>query len=361
VEPENTSPVGRGRRPRRSAPTKAVLAAVALGTAAVLGLGVWATIAASMSAGPASEPQADQIEVFTFVESGIVYVDPDTAEIIWRNAQRVSKTIGKDPWRNPEPTDADVGPVRPWNDDRQIVGNPGHNVVSWVETADGRRGDIVVVEASTGKELARAPVDGPPGDSVVISSVDDEAVYFAVVEQNWPFPDVDSDFVRVWRYAAGEQPERGPRDSTVYFNDFSAGVSAIYVQTGVLFERTDLVTLSVASGADTARTDFGGALSPDGRFWYGAESSKVFETATGKAFEIPTAPEREYAWTGATELVLTVCDGGARECQTHTCDAGRPGGVVCAPGLRWPESAEGSPFGLCAPYGLACGSRMPVT
>ena len=193
--PRAVAPGGRRRRPRASA------VILAVGAAAVLALGAWAGIVWIQVAGTSEPREGGQVEVFTFVETGIVYLDPDTSEIIWQNTEQDKRTIGERPWRNPEPTDAGVPAVRPWNLHRDIVGNPEHNVVSWVETVDGRRGDILVVEADTGEELARAPIEGPQlvvvdgveylqDDYVVIASVDDEAVYFAVVDRNWPFPDV---------------------------------------------------------------------------------------------------------------------------------------------------------------------------
>ncbi|MDQ4138644.1 MAG: hypothetical protein M3116_07365 [Actinomycetota bacterium] len=327
-------------------------------TATLVALAVWAAVGASVSAGSDRQAQADPIEVFTFVDTGIVYVDPDTSEIIWQNEQRDRKTIGRDPWWNAERTDGETTPIQPWGEHREIVGNPDHDIVAWVETENGRRGDIVVVEAHTGDVLARAPIKGPSEDSVIISSVDDEAVYFAVVEQNWPFPDIARDNVRVWRWAAGEEPQGGLRPSVVYLNDLSAGVTASYVHGGVLFEDAEQQTASIARPQFPVYTDFGGALSPDGRYWYASKGSQVVETTTGRVIDLPTGRERVHGWISADELALIVCD--TRECRMHTCDVGRTAGGVCTPGLRWAEAAEGSPYGLCRPYGLACGSRMPV-
>ena len=359
--PPAAVPGGRSRRrPRASA--------VILAVGAALGLSAWAGIVWLQFSGP-GEPRADgQIEVFTFVETGIVYLDPDTSEIIWQNTEQVKRTIGERPWRNSAPTDAGVAAGQPWNLHRDIVGNPEHNVVSWVETVDGRRGDILVVEADTGEELARAPIEGPQqvvvdgveyprDDYVVIASVDDEAVYFAVVDSNWPWPDVHPDTIGVWRWAAGEDPRFGTLGDG-YFNDLSAGVSAFYSAQGTVFEHADGERVV---GPNTAETDFGAALSPDGRFWYPAKSSKIVETATGEAFEITTSPEQAYGWTGAAELVLVTCDGRTGECQTHTCDFERDDGRFCTPSPPWPRHTDGGPFGVCAEYGLACRSSMPTS
>jgi hypothetical protein len=249
------------------------------------------------------------------------------------------------------------------------VGNPEHNVVSWVETVDGRRGDILVVEADTGEELARAPIEGTPlvvvdgveypqEDYVVIASVDDEAVYFAVADRNWPFPDVHPDTIGVWHWAAGEDPQFGALGIDGYVNDLSAGVSASYSGGGTVFEDADGETVI---GPDTSGTDFGAALSPDGRFWYPANSSQIVETATGEAFEITPAAEQAYGWTGAAELVLILCDERTGECQTHTCDFERDDGRFCTPSRPWPRQTDGGPFGVCAAYGLACRTNMPTS
>jgi hypothetical protein len=359
VEPEGASATAHSGPRTLTGRRKTIVLMLVLGLSALASVCLGAAVASTLAGSSEREPDFDRVEVFTFVDSGIVYIDPDTSDIIWRNRQLDSKKIGEAPWRNPEPTDPEVGPVRPWGENRLIVGNPDHSVVSWVESVDGERGDMVVVEAQTGEVLARAPIDGEPDASVVISSLDDEAVYYAVVERNWPFPDVDSKTIHVWRWAAGEEPQDGPRSSTVYFNDLSAGVSAIYIEQGVLFEDREARPLS-SWHSYAGRTDFGGALSPDGRFWYGAETSRVTETATGVEIKLPTARERSYGWTGAAELTLTVCEPDTGACQMHTCEVGGAAAVLCAPGLRWAAAAEGSPTGVCLQYGLACGSRMPI-
>jgi hypothetical protein len=357
VEPKGASAVAHRDAGRRRTP--ALLIVLVLGLAALASVGIWAAVASTMTAGSGTGSTFDRVEVFTFVESGIVYVDPDSSEIIWRNRQRDSETIGKAPWRNPKSRWQDMTPNEPWGENRLLVGNPEHDVVSWVETVGGQRGDMVVVEAATGEVLARTPVEGEPDASVVISAVDDEAVYYTVMERAWQFSDVDPRRISVWRWAAGEEPA-AILPSNSYFNDLSAGIRAVYTEEGVRFEDAETRPLSSRDGY-SARTDWGGALSPDGRFWYGAETSDVLETATGDVIDLPIPTERDYGWTSADQLTLTVCEPGTGACQMHTCQLGPAADeVFCAPGLRLAPAAERSQAGLCLPYALACGSRMPV-
>ena len=163
----------------------------------------------------------------------------------------------------------------------------------------------------------------------------------------------------MWRWAAGEDPQFGTLGRGGYFNDLSAGVSAFYSEQGIVF---DDANGEWVQGPDTpVITDFGAALSPDGRFWYPAKSSQIVETATGEAVEITTAAEHAYGWTGAAELVLIICDERSGECQTHTCDFERDDGRFCTPSRPWPRQTDGGPFGVCAAYGLACRSNMPTS
>ena len=87
----------------------------------------------------------------------------------------------------------------------------------------------------------------------------------------------------------------------------------------------------------------GGALSPDGRYWYGAGTSQIVSTATGIPIGIPAARERDYAWTGAAELTLTkpflVCSAVTGQCQGPATFAAQD---------------------VCAPYGVVCGTNLPV-
>lgn len=95
---------------------------------------------------------------FTTTSTGVVYVDAETSGIVWEDWEHAARAIGRQPWL--EPSGTRVG--YQWGEFREIVGNPSHDLVSWVETIDGHRGDIVVVQPSTGKVLARTGINSPP-------------------------------------------------------------------------------------------------------------------------------------------------------------------------------------------------------
>ena len=315
---------------------KVVVAVAAVCAAALVTIGFWTGSTLS-----ASSVREKPVEVFTFVRSGIVYVDPDTAEIIWQSLHRVKKTIGEDPWTNPgRKTPNRASGLVPWREDRDIVGNPDDNVVSWVESVDGRRGDIVVVDALTGEVRARAEILAPSNHPVVIASVDDETVYFATPHPATGFPDVARADIWTWRWASGEDPL--PRRSTRYVNDVSAGIWAVYGN-GLEFEDSDGRTLSTHSIGEEVPTDFGSALSPDGRFWYGSRTSQIVETATGNVIEVSGTRERNYGWTARAELLMTkpfvVCSAATGRCHG-------PAGVPAQ--------------GVCSLYGIMCGNNLPV-
>lgn len=317
---------------------KRAVTVVVLGAAVLSGISLWSSL--SPPADPVGAPDA-LISVFTFVSTGIVYVEPETSEIVWQDAGRDEQTIGEIPWRN-------QGKARPgestgfpaWRENRDLVGNPDHDLVTWVETEDGERGDLVVVRASTGEVLARTPVQAPEESFIVIASVDEDAVYFATPHPTTGFPDVPGAKIWVWRWTAGEQPEN--LESGRYYNDVSAGMWAVYGN-GVEFEDEHGRTLVTVPFSDEKPTDFGGALSPDGRFWYGARTSQIVETATGTTIDIPAARERDYAWTGSKELTLTkpflVCSAVTGQCQGPTTFVAQD---------------------VCAPYGIVCGDNLPV-
>lgn len=319
----------------RTSPKASVIAVVVLCVGALVAVGVW-----SGSMGAGSVPHSRRIEIFTIVRTGIVYVEPETSEIVWQNLQRDRKSIGESAWTNPGPKALNrVSGLLPWREGRDIVGHPDHDLVAWVETVAGERGDIVVVEASSGDELARAAIRAPSDHPVVIASVDEEAVYFATPDPTTGWPDVPRADVWVWPWAAGDEPFS--RRSGRYLNDVSAGIWAVYGD-GLEFEDSTGRTLSSVEFTAEKPTDFGSSLSPDGRFWYGARTSQIIETATGRVIAIPGARERNYGWTSTSELTLT-----------------RPPTLCSALTGR----CHGPGFllqGQCAPYGIVCGDRLPV-
>jgi hypothetical protein len=265
------------RRNQTSQRTRA-LAVVVFCVALLTAIGVWD--ASSIRAESDAEPEAAPISVFTLVATGIVFVEPEFLDIVWKNNRGNQKTIGDVPWRNrgtARPSDSTGSPA--WRDHREIVGNPDHDLVSWVETTDGQRGDLLVVEASTGVVLARTPIRAPANHHVVVASIDDETVHFATPEPGTGYPDVPGGDMWVWRWPAGEVPENLGDDR--FYNDVSAGTWAVYGRNGVEFEDENRRTLSTVAFPEGRPTDLGGALSPDGAYWYGAGTSQIADTATG--------------------------------------------------------------------------------
>lgn len=327
-----------GRRMHSSRIKHAVRVAV-LCVAVLVGIGVWGSLV--RPADPDGAPENPHISVFTLVSTGLVYLDPETSEIVWKDTDRNEMTIGEAPWLNQgraRPSESTGYPA--WRENRHLVGNPDHDLVAWVQTEDGARGDLVVVEASTGELLARTSLQAPVASFVIIASVDEDAIYFATPLPTTGFPDVPGAKIWSWSWATGGDPvtiEKGR-----YYNDVSAGTWAVYGN-GVEFEDEHGRTLATFPFSEEHPTDFGGALSPDGRYWYGAGTSQIVSTATGTPIGIPAARERDYAWTGAAELTLTkpflVCSAVTGQCQGPATFAAQD---------------------VCAPYGVVCGTNLPV-
>jgi hypothetical protein len=86
------------------------------------GIGVWS----------ASHPQTSTraqlgitpVSAFTFVSTGIVFVEPETGEIIWKNKRNERKTVGEGAWRNPQPAErSELTGFPAWRENRDIIGN----------------------------------------------------------------------------------------------------------------------------------------------------------------------------------------------------------------------------------------------
>ncbi|MFC0682379.1 hypothetical protein ACFFGH_31500 [Lysobacter korlensis] len=338
-----------GKAPAPSALVAAIATAVLIAGAMVANAPVLA---------PVSEPDRTPIEVFTIVKTGIVYVDPETSEIVWRSRERKTRTLSERPWRDAHPGGVDAEHL-PWRPHRDIIGNPDHDVVAWVETAEGRRGDLVVVEAHSGNLLARAPLGIPLERPVVLASLDDEALYYATSDTADGVIGVPSEDIWVWRWAAGEEPQQDPR-RPAFLNDVSAGVWAVYTSGGIAFEDADGRQLSYARIYYEIVPDFGSALSPDGRYWYGGERSVVIETTTGDAVAIAPAHGRDFGWSGAAELTLAACHAVTGRCHTITCDVTRPIRGPCDPRLPRRETTAPSAYGACLRFALPCGPHMPA-
>ena len=330
-------PTGRTGRRRQKSPISPALAVVIPCVVALIGIGIWN---APRPAGSDDQAAPLRVSVFAFVDTGIVFVDPDTSEIVWKNVDGDHKTIGDDPWRDPQkPSPSTLTGFPAWREDRDIVGHPDHDLVSWVETSDGGRGDLIVVEASTGDILARTPISAPTDRSVVIAGVDENAVYFATPDPTTGFPDMPGTDIWTWSWPEGTEPVA--HEVERFYNDVSAGKWAMY-DNDVEFADANRQSAVMVDFAETGFTDFGGAFSPDGKYWYGSGTVQIFETATGEAIELPTSRKRNYGWTGSVELTMTdpflTCSAVTGQCR--------------GPASVFPD--------VCAPYDIVCGEHLPL-
>jgi hypothetical protein len=263
-------------------------------------------------AGADAWPADLRVTTLTEVSTGVVYVDAAAGRVVHRGWDDRSTVIGTTPWEDQVGADETSSPElvgAPWGDHRELVGNPSHDVVTWVEKVGGVRGDLVVVRASTGEELARTAVPGDAGRSVVIASVDDEAVYLATPPHTDRLGDMRGEDVWTWRWSEGQLP-KDARHVADLVADVSGGVFAVY---GTRIEFRDGGGRLLSTTMDTGdRAFFGHMMSPDGRFWRSGMEWFVYETATGERASRPTGEARA-AWSGAAELVslydgrLTVC------------------------------------------------------
>ncbi|WP_461163169.1 hypothetical protein [Arthrobacter sp. R4-81] len=232
-----------------------------------------------------------RVASFTTTSTGVVYVDAETSRLLWADWEHGSRELA---WMEPKETRAG----RQWGefrDIRDIVGNPSHDLVSWVQRG-AYSGDIVVVRPSTGEVLAQAPIPSLPAEkSVVYGSIDDAAVYYASSPGGGATGDV-----WVWRWAAGEVPQLSDRPVA----DVSGDIWAVEREDRIDFENADGTVLSSVHSSYGDRTAFGSALSPGGRFWYAPAYDLIVETATGAAVKIERGFKQRYGWAGPEELSL---------------------------------------------------------
>jgi hypothetical protein len=291
-----------------------------------------ATLSGVPYAGDKKWPMAGPIASLTVVEGGVVYVLPDR-RIIFESWQHDSAVIGEAPWFDEDPFDFDPQGRGSWA--RGVVGDPAHDLVAWFETESGRRGDLVLVQASTGVELARTAVPGPAGVRAAIAAIGDEYVYFSAqsdegrraspepdrrlvwMSSSWPLDDVWS-----WRWGSGAAPgDTGRQAQDV--EDVSAEVWARTVEPKLRFETGSRKLLS-SVGSYLMERGRGRGLSPDGRFWFAQWGLVVTETGERRSLGPDVFGKemavRNYAWTGTTKLTivsdngLTVCDAVAATC-----------------------------------------------
>lgn len=278
-------------------------------------------------------PQRDDIKAYTVVATGVVYVDADTAEIVWESWTHQRKVIGQ----LGQDALADPGPGVIFGNRRDIVGNPAHDLVAWVEPAAETPGDLVVVQASTGQELARTDLGGlaaeaAPNPWVDITSVDRESVYFSITFSPL-FTVRNGDKVWTWRWSAREPPVSGPEAHLV--RDVSGGVWARTVGSNLGFEDASgrlLLELPPAYAYHDG-IFFGFGLSPDGRYWHARAYDEVVDLRNGELIplDLPAllAPRvQEFGWTAAT-TVTYLADGQWTSCDvTGACRTLEPCGFT---------------------------------
>ncbi|PTT69313.1 hypothetical protein [Arthrobacter sp. HMWF013] len=248
-----------------------------------------------------------RVASFTTTSTGVVYVNAETSRLVWADWEHSIRELD---WLEPKETRLS----RQWGefqDIRDIVGNPSHDLVSWVHRG-AYGGDIVVVRPSTGEALAHAVIPSLAAEkSVVYGSIDDAAVYYAISPGGGATGEV-----WVWRWAAGEAPQLSDRPVA----DVSGDIWAVEREDRIDFENADGTVLSSVHSSYGDRTAFGSGLSPGGRFWYAPAHGLIVETATGAAVKIGRGFQQRYGWAGPEELALigpgiSVCSAVSGKCE----------------------------------------------
>ncbi len=138
----------------------------------------------------------DRVEVFTIVEDGVVYLPAHRTDIVFETWENETSVIGSMPLGERE---FDYYGLR------DVVGDPLSDVVGWVENGDSDAAELVLTEASTGDELARAPM---PSGANFLMSVGEEFVYFLnSTRESTSYPSRDS-AVWSWDWTTGQSPEQ---------------------------------------------------------------------------------------------------------------------------------------------------------
>jgi hypothetical protein len=286
----------------------------------------------SFYAGSRHWEHLDGVDLFTVLESGLVYVAPRSRDIVWEGWQHQTRTIGHRPWvgTGPERTPYPVG----------VIGNPDADLVAWVETAaDNTRGDIVVVDGSTGTELARTPFTADPGGVMLLAAIDAEHLWFATVPTHPVWEENPRWHTWLWEWRDGK-PELRPGNDRLL--DAGGDVLAVDDAGRLRFEDWEGHLLSTVPAWYWDGMPFGRALSPDGKVWLADAAGRFVSTATGKGvvMDYPTADDPlvgTFAWirAGAAAFAhrnhgLWICDGSTGACSDP---AAVPGGDDSPPAL----------------------------
>jgi hypothetical protein len=290
---------------------------------------------------------------FTRLAGGVVAVEADTNEprVTWRSWAGQTKGIGWNPWPTVEPFSStgergdgywDTRALR-----RDVVGDPLGDHVAWITQASGR-GDLVVVRASTGEEVARTVIPGGQVEWLDIRSIDDRTVHLRRCPAPTPPREAfdghpgdgpqsqDGCTYWVWEWPTGSELHATghswvePNGTVIH--DMTTDVWAVQRPNSdaLSFITSKGEHLSDAEVAVPDRSE-GGGLSPDGRFWYSPGSTAFVVTSTGEIrrisdelAQIGPADASHFAWTGATTVTVagpggvTTCDASTATCSDPT-------------------------------------------
>ena len=305
--------------------------------------------------GESSVVDDPRLRLFTALAEGVVYVEDASGLIVWRSWSGDESPIGSNPWPAGSPeVDGGVAAVQ-----RDVVGNPTGDHVAWIETVGDRRGDLLLVQGSTGRLLARTALPGPAEEWYDIRFVDERSVYLrrcvpvGILDEDrrraglYPGqgPDNSSGSCElwVWDWTVGSQPRNtgrpwhAPEGGDVLEVGTGAWATETADQSSLAFVTPEGRTLATVPAMYTDNYH-GNALSPDGRFWYGDAYRSFVDTRTGEVHDISGALAQvgvsdlpqPAGWMSATTLAFSA-QGGIVTCDVITLICSDEQGVGALP------------------------------
>jgi hypothetical protein len=287
------------------------------------------------------------LRLFTVLAGGVVYVEDASGRIVWRSWRGDTTEIGTHPWPAGSPeVDGGAATVR-----RDVVGDPLGDHVAWIETVGDQRGDLLLVQGSTGRLVARTALPGPADHWFDIRFVDRRSVYLrrcapvGILGEDrrraglYPSEGPDNTSggcgLWVWDWSAASPPRdtghpwHAPGGGDVLEVGTGAWATETTDQSGLAFVTPDGRTLATVPAMYTDNYS-GNALSPDGRFWFGDVYGSFVDTGTGEVRDISDAltrlagpdPPQPAGWMSGTALAF-YAQGGIVSCDAIelTCSA----------------------------------------
>ena len=240
-------------------------------------------------------PGVDFVQSFTTTSTGVVYVNV-ASEIVFEGWDHQTRVLGKNPRLS-----MSINTQMPL-----LVGNPSHDLVTWA-TDEGERTAVMVVQASTGKTLARTVLEVATEGHVSIRALDAERLYVLIASERL-------NVNRTWKWSTEGSPTL--RHQHRVATDVAGGVWALYehagsAEQGVRFE-TD--TGRLIRRLSDFKGDEDGYLSPDGKIWFTRSDKKFVDLATGRVWRLnqslpnfrPYFPGDIWGWTGTTEITVVI-------------------------------------------------------